>query len=237
MYPWHILMATLTFSTGLIVETPPVLANAFEPPPERNAPRSTAGGGSRPATESSCTFHPDSGLRATALAPQSFIGLTHQAPNQVWLYQPTNEAQSIEISVFDQNLNGLAQFELTSPGTPGFLAVDLAEHITLAADTPYYWTAAFICSPHRRTEDWVVGGWIKHQPLSTSNQPTLAPIDQVKQLMGTGYWYDAFKQLLLLSQTTPESSNLEELWNSLTQQADLELPWATVNNVIHISQQ
>ncbi len=225
---------------GLGGERSPSLANPFEPPPERNAPHSTAGGGSRPTTGSSCTLDEASGLKATALAPQPFIGLTRQASPNLWLYLPTNEAQSIEISVFDQQLTGLTQFEIPSPDAHSFTTIDLSEYITLSVGVPYYWTAAFICTPNRRTEDWVVGGWIKHQPLSTMEQQALqalSPLDQVNRYMGTGYWYDAFTALLPLVQTDPLSSEFEAVWDRLIQQADLELTWVDVGNVVRISKQ
>lgn len=235
---WHIWITTLTFLISLSVSTSLALANAFEPPPERNAPHSTAGGGSRPATDSSCTLAESSGLRATAMAPKTFVGLTKQANPNLWLYLPTNEAKSIELSIFDQQLNGLSQFEIASPTAPGFVAVDLSEHIALSVGTPYYWTAAFVCNPNRRTEDWVVGGWIQYQSVSTSEQQTLQelpPLEQVQRYMSTGYWYDAFTMLLPLVRANPSAADVEATWNTLMRQAALELTRNNLGNVVHIS--
>lgn len=236
----HVSLAALAFVLSLTAGIPAAIANAFEPPPERHAPLSTAGGGSRPAAASSCTLDESLGLRSMAMSPQAFVGLTGQSTPGLFLYVPTIEAQTIELSVFDQRLNGLSQFEIAAPQAPGFVEIDLSQHIALSADTPYYWTAAFVCNPNRRTEDWVVGGWIRHQPVTDGEQrllQTLLPLEQVERYTSTGYWYDALTIMLPLVQENPASPALEAMWNRLVQQAALELTWADLGNAIHISKQ
>ena len=213
----------------------PVLAAPFDPPPNNDAPSSTAGGASRPAG-SGCTFDESSGLKATALAPQTFVGLTSQSTPALWLYLPNNQGETIELTVFDQDLNDLSQFLVSSPEAHGFLAIDLSEYFTLSIDVPYYWTAAFICNPSRRVEDWVVGGWIQYQPMPTSDQQalqSLTPSDQVSQYMDSGYWYDAFAIMQLLVETEPSSPEVEATWNTLIRQAELQLPWFDINHGRH----
>ena len=106
----------------------------------------------------------------------------------------------------------------------------------------YYWAAALICHASRRTEDWVVGGWIRYQPLP-STQATTALINsetvdslssssveseinleqltaQINHYMETGYWYDALAMLLPLVQGS-SSSLLESTWVALLSQANL----------------
>ena len=122
---------------------------------------------------------------------------------------------------------------MPSPGTQGFLAIDLSEHFTLSVDVPYYWTAAFICNPSRRIEDWVVGGWIQYQPVPTNDQQalqSLVPSDQVSQYMGDGYWYDAFAVMQPLVETEQSSLDVEATWDTLIGQAGLQLPWFNVNH-------
>lgn len=210
----------------------PTLAAPFDPPPNSDAPRSTAGGASRPA-DSSCTLDEFSGLKATALAPQTFVGLTSQSTPVLWLYLPNSEGETIELTVFDQDLNDLSQFLIASPETDGFLAIDLSEHFTLSVDVPYYWTAAFICNPSRRIEDWVVGGWIEYQPVPTGDQQalqSLVPSGQVNQYMGSGYWYDAFAVMQPFVEMKPSSSEFEAIWDTLIRQAELQLPWPDIRH-------
>lgn len=206
----------------------PVLAAPFDPPPNSDAPSSTAGGGSRPAN-SSCTAEGPSGLKATALAPQTFVGLTSQSAPILWLHLPTsNDVEAIEFTIFDQYLNDLYQFEISNPNTRGLLPIDLSEHFDLSVEIPYYWTASFICNPSRRIEDWVVGGWITYQPLSTNDQQALQalePLAQVNQYMNTGYWYDSFIVMQQLVATEQALSGVEDAWNTLIKQAELQLPW------------
>ncbi|MFK8184880.1 MAG: DUF928 domain-containing protein [Phormidesmis sp.] len=225
-------LTLLFFSTSAMPKVAPALAAPFAPPPRRGAPDSTAGGGSRPIA-ASCTLDAQSGQSAIALAPQSFVGLTHQATPNLWFYVPTNEAQMIEISIFDEQLNGLVQFAVGDPEIIGVHAVDLSAYITLSAGVPYYWTAAFVCDPNRRTEDWIVGGWIQYESITTRKQQALlarSPIEQIEQHAGTGYWYDALDVMLSLDPEDFPPATLRSTWNRLVQQTAIALNWTTLNN-------
>ena len=218
-------------------------AHAFEPPPDQDAPSSTAGGGSRPV-DAMCTQDPVSGNSAIALAPQTFVGLSHQAQPTLWLYLPTAEVEGIEFSLFDAQLNGLVQAELRAPEASGFISIPLSEHATLSEGMPYYWTAAFICNSARRTEDWIGGGWIEYQPIASNNQKVLEELsllDQADQYLETGYWYEALAVLFSLAETTPSSPRIEDIWDALLEQASLSptlsTPWIEdINDGSHPSE-
>lgn len=228
------LLSLISIALGIA----PAAGEPFSPPPERGAPSSTAGGGSRPSTVS-CTLDELSEQRAIALAPQPFVGFTSQAMPNLWLYLPNNEVETIEISVFNEQLGGLAQFELDPPDSTGLLSIDLSERVTLPAGNPLYWTAAFVCDPNRRTEDWVIGGWIQYEPIEMSKQKelqVLSSMEQIDQYASSGYWYDALTAVLALAQTPPPSSALQDRWNHLIQQATIELNWADIDHVTTTSE-
>lgn len=245
---------------SLEVATLNPLLNAFDPPPDQDAPRSTAGGGSRPSV-SACRWRPaavsstvssavssvteqaatssvkdQSGTAmaegpsddwpppAIALAPETFVGQSQSAQPTLWLHNPSADIASVEISVFDHQLNGLAQNIQTLPAVAGLVPIQLSKDISLAPGESYYWSAAFICNPERRTEDWVVGGWIKYEPLPATAQPsttTLPSLAQVNQHLTTGYWYDALNTLLLLIDMESPADETQVAWSELLQQANI----------------
>lgn len=224
---WVLLLSSASLTLGVA----PASGEPFSPPPERGAPSSTAGGGSRPSTVS-CTLDELSGRRAIALAPQPFVGLTNQARPNLWLYVPNNAVETIEVSVFDEQLMGLAQFEITPPDSTGLFSIDLSAHVILPSSDPLYWTAAFVCDPNRRTEDWVIGGWIQYEPIEISEQQALQALsstEQIEQYANSGYWYDALSVILKLAQTPSSSSVLQDSWNRLVQQAAIELNWTDID--------
>lgn len=252
-------VASLEVVSLEVVSLNPLL-NAFDPPPDQDAPRSTAGGGSRPSV-SACGWTPAavsstvssavSGVTeqaatssvkdqsgpvmaegpsddwpppAIALAPETFVGQSQSARPTLWLHNPSADIASVEISVFDHQLNGLAQNIQTLPAVAGLVPVQLSKDIALAPGESYYWSAAFICNPERRTEDWVVGGWIKYEPLPATAQPSIKAepsLAQVNQHLTTGYWYDALNTLLLLIDMESPSDETQVAWLELLQQANI----------------
>lgn len=231
---WRLLLFGVILGLGPLLIHPSTFANAFEPPPNQDAPDSTAGGGSRPAN-SSCHLTPSevNDMQAIALAPQSFVGLSSVQSPTLWLYIPNLSISGIEISLFDQDLNGLAQTNLSKPDMPGLIPIELPENYLLSPHQSYYWSAAMICNPNRRTEDWIVGGWIQYQPLAsdTSSVANTAPLVQIHRHLETGYWYDALAAMipsLPIQSDEATASTVEMTWGNLLQQANLN------PNVIHL---
>ncbi len=219
----------------LITNTHPAQAAAFEPPPNQDAPSSTAGGGSRPA-ESACAWAPTGSPNsvtppstAIALAPQNFVGKSHVAQPTLWLHIPNTASKTditaLEISLFDQQLNGIAQEQQVLTGSSGLVPIQLPESFTLSPETTYYWSAAFVCNPAQRTDDWVVGGWIQYRPLLLADQQTLKSLSllaQANQYLTTGYWYDALATLMPLMQATSPAPETQATWASLLNRANID---------------
>ena len=249
MLLWQTSLLMLLLGLQSIIGLQPALANAFEPPPNQDAPRSTAGGGSRPAS-SACPWDETSGATAIALAPQTFVGLSTQSQPALWLHLPAPSLNGLELSLFDEQLNGIAQQKVESSNATGFYRIPFPETIQLNQGEAYYWSVALICHPQRRTEDWVIGGWIRYQALpsneadiSISNGlPSPSPgsthegervpniesdmgleqvTAQVNYYLDNGYWYDALTTLLPLMQDPSSSSLLDSTWVTLLHQANL----------------
>lgn len=207
-------------ASGLLA---PAAAAQFGSPPGQGTPKGTAGGGTRPATHLICLKRPTSQEHLMALAPTQAVGLTTQATPTLWVYVPNTTAITLEFSLFTKEQEGIYQANLPVP-TSGLLKITLPANVALLPNQPYYWTAALVCDPKRRTKDWLVGSWIRQQPFNPKLQPQLTAADpeqRVRLYTQEGFWYDALNTYLELSQTQPGNANLIQLWAELLRTAGL----------------
>ncbi len=170
------------------------------------------------------------------MAPTQFVGLTSNANPTVWIYVPNTTAKTLEFSLFTQEKEGLYQTNLPVKAA-GLLKVTLPPTIALATGKPYYWTAALVCNPERRTEDWVVGSWIQRQSLTANlrNQLAHATVEQrIKLYTQSGCWYEAFNTFLDLQQMEAASPNGKALWSHLLSTAGLN-GITTQQELLHIA--
>jgi hypothetical protein len=147
------------------------------------------------------------------------------------VYVPPTATKTLEFSLFDEQQNGVYQTTIDVPQA-GYVKLTLPSTVTLAPQQRYYWTAALVCNAARRTEDWVVGGWVKYQPLDDALQQSLttsSTLQQVELYAESGFWYDAFNTLVELRQTQPDDSALGTAWSNLMQMAGLEAMTAQSN--------
>ncbi|MGI0484016.1 DUF928 domain-containing protein [Pantanalinema rosaneae CENA516] len=201
----------------------PAIAS-FDPPPEQGSPAGTAGGGSRPA-QSACfpqTSHL-SGL--TALSPTAYVGLTTRDRPTVHIYLPATTAQMAELSLFDAQGRGIYQTTVPISSTDTLVRFSFPSTAPiLSADQPYYWAVALICNPNQRTDDWIIGGWIRQQtpdPWLQRQLATASGVEQVKLYAEAGFWYDALETLVQLQQAHPQDSALGSVWARLLQSIGL----------------
>lgn len=197
---------------------------AFDPPPDRGAPSGTAGGGSRSVGQA-CLQDSNSTETLVALSPQNQVGLTASNQPHFWVYVPPTVAKTLEFSLFDDQKNGLHQAEVVITQA-GLVELSLPADLKLEPGKSYYWTAALVCDAQQRTEDWVVGSWLKYQPLDSTLQGAIAQASQLQKIdlyTNAGFWYEAMQQLLTLYLVQPQNVELESRWLKLTQLAGLNL--------------
>lgn len=199
------------------------LANAFDPPPGQGTPKGTAGGGSRPVRPG-CLVSPETGDSPQLLAPKNYLGLTSQTRPTFWVYLPETQAKTIEFSLFDAQQKGIYQVQIPIVKSAGFTAISLPKTAPeLSLDQPYHWTIALVCNPKRRTEDWVTGGWIARQQISSQLQQALKqttqPIGRAKSYLNAHFWYDAITQLIEFQVFPSDSSDFKEVWSSAFESA------------------
>ncbi|MFB2983716.1 DUF928 domain-containing protein [Microseira sp. BLCC-F43] len=203
-------------------------ATSFEPPPGKGIPRrGTAGGGSRPVS-SACdpSKRTVSSATLTALSPGSHLGLTQSSRPKFLVYVPQTTAQTMEFSLFDEQMNGVYQMNFPVANRTGLIRIELPENApSLVKDKPYYWTVALICNPNERTEDMVVGGWIERTELNDSLKQELAKLrglDRVSFYAKRGFWYDAVNTLVELGQAEPGNLALAASWAEVLKSVGLE---------------
>jgi hypothetical protein len=201
---------------------------SFEPPPRRDAPRGgTAGGGSRPAALACASTSSDRNPTLTALSPGKHIGLSQLQQPVFFVHLPQTNAQSAEFSLFDQEMNGIYQKNIPITNQAGLITIRLPKDApSLVANKTYHWSFAVACNPSDRTEDWVVGGWVEHSPLSSYIQKQLAKatvIERVSLYAKQGFWYDAVATIIELQSQQPNNSQLSQSWKELLSSVGLSV--------------
>lgn len=212
-------LTTLMVFSVLSGQAQIAMANAFDPPPGQGTPGSTAGGASRPS-RSTCldsdTF--------TVLAPRTYLGFTTQARPTFWVYLPSSRAKTLEFSLFDRQRKGIYQTQIAIENKSGLVKITLPETApALNLDQSYNWTVALVCNSKRRTEDWVIGGWIQRKAPTAQFQQrfnlALTDFDRATVYAQSQFWYDAIS--LLITSKQPSSKALKDLWSATIEAAGL----------------
>jgi Domain of Unknown Function (DUF928) len=221
-------ISTLSLLSGNLLSLAllsPAQAGAFDPPPGQGVPGGTVGGGSRTLQCLSSSSALPSAL-PSALAPSRQIGMTDRDHPRFWVYLPPHEATHLEFSLYDQDHNGLYQVILPVAAGADLQPIDLPIGApALAPQATYQWTVALICNPERRTQDWVMGGWIQRAPIGQALAQQLAQaqgIERVQRYAQGGFWYEALDQMLALQQAQPQSPALQSSLVALLQSAGLD---------------
>jgi len=135
-----------------------MISITFEPPPQQDRPRQTAGGGSRDGGRCPQDAITEQPLSASLVGE---TGARSTAAPTLQVQIPQTIAQAAEFSLFDQNGSGIYRTVVSFPQTPVVVTVPLpVEQLGLDSDRPYQWVFAVICDPSDRLEDRFISGWI-----------------------------------------------------------------------------
>ena len=95
------------------------------------------------------------------------------------VYVPQTAARAGELSVFDENSNGIYQTTVALTGRPGVVSIRLPDsEPALDLGKRYQWKFAMICNPEDRlSQDRVVSGWIQQ---SEPTRPSVEAVSSVK---------------------------------------------------------
>ncbi len=175
--------------------------------PGEGEPEQTVGAGSRSAQE--CT-HPENNQPLTLLVPPHKVALTVAERPIFLVYFPKTVAKQAELSIWDEQGNGIYQTTFNLSDTPGILKIQLpATAPALEIGQKYQWSIAMICHPDDRLRDQVVDAWIQRTelPASLSQQLEAASIPEKASLYAqNGIWYDTISTLAEFASQTENSS-------------------------------
>ncbi len=204
----------------------PTLTATIEPP-GKGEPAGTKGGGSRSA-ENACLasmpppFAPFTALSPVPIAAPPTILTSRDRPSFI-VYTPATTAQSLEFSLLDDQANGIYQTTLPLPSQAGFRRITLpptAPALTLGKT--YHWTAALVCNPSDRTEDWVIHSTIQRTAIAPALQRQLRhanAIEQINLYLKQQLWDDAIVALIDLHTAQPADPAATKLWSEILQAA------------------
>jgi hypothetical protein len=199
-------------------------AQTFNPPSGLGTPQRTAGG-SRPVRSSCAASSQQAAF--VALSPTRFKGLTASDHPTVWVAVPRTTAKTLEFSLFDAQQNGIYQTNVPIDSSTGMVRVSVPPTVAaLISGQSYTWTAALVCNPQRRTEDWVATGTLHKQTPSAEFQRQVSKASseqQVKLYAQAGYWYETINALAELRRSQPTHPKLATTWSDLLKIAGLPL--------------
>lgn len=196
-------------------------------PPNRGAPRSTAGG----ATRSACMRE---ATRLTALTPIAKVpgfatgkfGMTTQARPSFFVYLPKTKAQSAEFTLKDADEKDVYRTTLPLIGHDGgIVAFQLpADAPALEVGKDYQWFFNVICNPDDRVVDEFVSAWIHRVKPDTTLETALksaAPRQRPNIFAQAGIWQDSLAALTELRRTRPSDPTVADEWTTLLKSVGL----------------
>jgi hypothetical protein len=234
-----VLVTGLAGSAGVLAATPtsavPVKSATFQislnfNPPDRGAPGTTTGGGSRAL--SACTR---GRMPLTLLVPTDKVGkfgLTAVPRPTLLVYVPKTNARSAEVTLVGRNSqnskesDGLGQATIPLSGEAGIITVKLPDSLPdLEVGKDYQWYFSLICNPAERTDDIVSSAWISRTPPKPALAKALErakPHDRPALYSSSSYWYDTLAALSELRQANPQDLNLKADWTQLLKSVGLK---------------
>lgn len=170
---------------------------------------------------------------ATALIPETNIGLTVVASPTLLFNVPQTSAKSAEFGVQEKNDKGRYQtiYKTTVPlpGTAGIVSASLPPNGSAASqlqvDKTYHWYFRIVCSAEDDTLNVYLDGSIQRvaeSPALTNALKSASPQDRPAIYAEEGVWFDAVANLAQLRQQNPNDSALAEDWAALLEAAGLE---------------
>ncbi len=199
-------------------------AQTFNPPSGPGTPQRTAGG-TRPIRSSCAASSQQAAF--VALSPTRFKGMTASDHPTVWVAVPRTTAKTLEFSLFDAQQNGIYQVNVPIDSPTDMVKIAVPPTVAaLISGQSYTWTAALVCNPQRRTEDWVATGTLHKQTPTAEFQRQVSKASseqQMKLYAQAGYWYETINALVELRRSQPTDPKLATTWSDLLKIAGLPI--------------
>jgi Domain of Unknown Function (DUF928) len=216
----------LTVSLGLISRNATAQSSGgtvFRP---TGSPRSTTGAASRGVCAIATANNQPSTTRVIPLIPATDGELTTSAHPTILVQNPDPTPQQAELSLWDENNNGIYQTTLSLPGKAGIVSIKLPDSSPeLVVGKRYKWSLALICDPRQRDRDVVVEGWMQRTELSSTTMQQLSGVsdlDRVRIYAENRIWYDTLATMAELVKMHPNDSTILGRWETLLQSVGLK---------------
>ncbi len=184
--------------------------------PGEGEPEQTVGAGSR--SSQGCTA-PQNSQPLTLLVPPHQVALTVAERPIFLVYFPKTLAKQAELSLRDEQGNGIYQTTFNLSDTPGILSIPLpATAPALEIGQKYQWSIAMICNPDDRLRDQVVDAWIQRTELPASLRQqleTASILEQASLYAQNGIWYDTISTLAEFASQSENSTVAANVWEQL----------------------
>lgn len=216
-------LAALFFFAGMAfaAETspPPDPTAKVQPvyvPPNRGAPVSRVGGGTRGAGGDETLVR--------VLAPEHTGLASRDQPTLYW-YVSRAAARLAVVLIDDAAEMPLLELEMVASAPAGIQSLQLAEHgIRLKPNVEYQWSVALVIDPEQRSKDLLASGSIMYVPAPETMQAAVAaakPEELPSVYAAAGYWYDAIDSISILIGPAAGKSDLIGQRNALLGQVGL----------------
>ncbi|HEY9810478.1 MAG TPA: DUF928 domain-containing protein [Halomicronema sp.] len=189
-------------------------------PPNRGAPRSTQGTGSR-----GCGDQGPIGL--SLLAPNDHTGLTTAGhPTFLWYLSDVPTAP-LEFSLVEPGVAKPLFVKQIQPKESGIVQIEVPKELPeLLAGRKYQWSVSLICNSNRRSADVFAHSWIERtSPTSeviAKLEKATSDEEKAEIYASAGLWYDALATSYKLYTTQPKNPLLSNSLISLLEQGGLQ---------------
>jgi len=195
-------------------------------PPNRGAPRTTVGAGSRGCPQSL-------NVTLSLLAPNDHVGLTSSSrPSFSWFVSDASPVP-VEFALVEPGKAKPILVKQLKADKRGIMELNLPKDAPgLSPDKEYRWSVSLVCNPIRRSNDVYAQSWIKFVPMPGATSNSLSEksttLEQARIFADGGYWYDALSALNLARQTQPNNPSIsiaqKELLDQIGMTEVIKLP-------------
>ena len=195
--------------------------------PDRGAPSSTSGAGSR----GDCLAINQELL--VAALPDSNLGLTTVPYPTIYVYVPAlkNSAESLELSVIkkhqDPAKSKVYEVSFPLPDKPGIVGLSLES--LKQSDPPlpalqvgqrYNWYVSVVCDPVERSGNAIVDGWVERIAWDSEKLDPEASLLNAQLYGQKGVWYETIQTMAALRRKE-DTAALKASWKNIFEVAGL----------------
>jgi hypothetical protein len=140
---------------------------------------------------------------------------------------PSNQAEAIELILFDESDNEIYRAVLQITGEAGIISLSFPAHAgmpPLEIDKLYRWSFSLICDSADRSADLYTEGWIQRvepDPDLAAEIEAAADRDRPSIYAAGGLWHDALTAIAEQRRANPESEAAVARWRNLLESVGL----------------